>query len=75
MGKFRAQGLRQHCCGDDILGSDPRKLKLEREDQAKKFKQKAQQYVSKYNADTTATLSEVWSNFKELKVEKKSEVD
>ena len=76
MGKFRAQGLRQHCCGDDILGSDPRKLKLEREDQAKKFKQKAQQYVSKCNnAYTKATLTEILSNFKELKVEEKSEVD
>ena len=61
------------------LGSYPRKWKLEREEQAnrdlKEFKQYAQQNVSKYNAYTKATLSEVLSNFKELKVEEKSEVD
>ena len=69
----------KHCCEDDPLGSDPRKWKLEREEQAnrdlKEFKQRAQQNVSKYNAYTKATLSEVLSNFKELKVEEKSEVD
>ena len=69
----------KHCCGDDPLGSDPRKWKLEREEQAnrdlKKFKQIVQENVSKYDADIKATLSEVLSNFKELKVEKKSEVD
>ena len=70
----------KHCCWDDPLGSDPRKWKLEREEQAnrdlKKFMQKAQQYVSKCNnAYTKATLTEILSNFKELKVEEKSEVD
>ena len=60
-------------------GSDPRKWKLEREEQAnrdlKEFKQYAQQNVSKCSAYTKATLSEVLSNFKELKVKEKSEVD
>ena len=67
----------KHCCEDDPLGSDPRKWKLEREDQAnrdlKKFKLYAQQNAS--DSKTKATLSEVLSNFKELEVEEKSEVD
>ena len=67
----------KHCCGDDPLGSDPRKWKLEREDKAnqnlKKFKQTLQQTI--HDAENKAIVSEVMSKFKELEVKEKPEVD
>ena len=67
----------KHCCEDDPLGSDPRKWKLEQEDQAnqllKDLKQKLQETF--HEAKNKAIVSEVMSKFKDVKVKERSEVD
>ena len=67
----------KHCCEDDPLGSDPRKWKLEQEDQAnrlpKDFKQNLQETF--HGAKNEAIVSEDMSKFNDVKEKEKYEVD
>ena len=67
----------KHCCEDDPLGSDPRKWKLEREDQANQLLKDLKQNLQEtfHEAKNEAIVSEVMSKFKELEVKEKPEVD